>query len=46
MIQMAHAVAILCYYVSEFMTKKGFKVFGGALMLLKIFSYFYSHFTL
>lgn len=46
MIQMAHFVAIICHYVSGYMTSKGIKVLGGLLMLIKIFTYIFAHFTL
>ena len=46
MIQLAHFVAIICHYTSDFMNKKGNKVFGGVFMLIKIFTYFFTHFTL
>lgn len=43
---MAHFVAIICHYLSGLLTKKGIRVIGGLLMLIKIFSYYFAHFTL
>ena len=46
MIQLAHFVAIICHYLSGFMSKQGMKTLGGVFMVIKIFSYLYCHFTL